>query len=401
MYEILCDLDNLYEAYLNIRAASAWKEETQRYELKLVPNLINLKNRLSTFSYVPNTPRGFFINERGKSRYIESSSIDDKIVQNILHTKIIFPAIRDKLIYDNAASIENRGVLFFRQRLEYHLTDFACKHGNNGYVLLMDFSKYFDNIQHDVFLSMMEPLIVDKRVFSLLCTVVYSNRIDVSYMSDEEYRNCMNTLFDNYAYRIAVKNGIMQCTGTKYMYKCMSLGNQISQDAGIFVPHRIDNYIKIVRAQKYYGRYMDDSYIISDSKECLLDLLYNISQIALSLGIFLSPNKTHIINLNHEFSILKTRYRLFENNSIAIMPNNDTFKRETAKLKNQLRELEEGNPNINYEIISNEYKAWKNSILKNTDGVMVDPLKRMDCRFGSYFNKYKPSKSKKNKNTKL
>ena len=393
MYKLLCDIDNLYNEFLKVRATSAWKEETQRYELYLVPNLTKLRNALVNHTYVPSPPRGFFIYERGKPRYIESRTVDDRIVQSAVHNLIIMPAIRDKLIYDNAASLEDRGTTFFRHRLEYHLSDFSCHYGNDGYILLMDFKKFFDNIWFSVYMDMLRPLITDENAYKFIEMLVYSNRIDVSYMSDEEYANCMFVPFNNLEYRLAIANGVIQCTGEKFMYKGMGLGSQISQDAGVFVPHRIDNYIKIVQGIPWYGRYMDDLYILHPSKDYLQNLLQEITCMAQSIGIFINEKKTQIVSLKHEFSILKTRYQLFPDAKIAIMPNNDTFIRETRKLKNQAKMVNIKDTKLTYDIIDDEYRAWRGNILAGTDNNYVDPLKRMDVRYSALF----PENSEENK----
>ena len=47
------------------------------------------------------------------------------------------------------------------------------------------------------------------------------------------------------------------------MSKSIDIGDQLSQVIGICYPHSIDNYIKYVRGQKFYGRYMDDWYIMN------------------------------------------------------------------------------------------------------------------------------------------
>ena len=385
MFELLYDIDNLYNAFLQVKEASVWKEETQLYEMYLVPNLNRLSNAIKNQTYVPTQPRIFFMNERGKPRCIESRTVDDRIVQCVVHTQIIMPAIKNKLIYDNAASIENRGTDFFRRRLEYHLSDFAAHHGTNGYILLIDFKKFFDNIWHSVFIEMLRPLIPDKLVMSFIEMLVYSNRIDVSYMSDEEYANCMYVPFNNLEYRMAVAQGLIKCTGEKFMYKGMGLGSQISQDAGIFVPHRIDNYIKIVCGIKPYARYMDDSYIIHESKEFLWDLLGRIKEMTMSLGIFINEKKTQVVNLKHEFTILQTRYKLYPNGSIAVMPNNDTFIRESHKLLKQAELLNIPSSKMTYDMIDNSYRSWKGAVLHNTDGRYVEPLIRTDKLYDKLF----------------
>ena len=232
---------------------------------------------------------------------------------------------------------------------------------------------------------MLRPIIHDERALSFIEMIVYSNKIDVSYMTDEEYANCMCIPFNNIEYRLAVDAGIIKCTGEKFMYKGMGLGSQISQDAGIFVPHKIDNYIKIVCGIKGYGRYMDDSYVIHESKEYLQKLLKDIIILAKQYGIFINEKKTQIVNLKHEFTILQTKYKLFPNKSIVIMPNNNTFVRESRKLNKQAKSINDPNINLTYEDIANQYDSWKGNILFNTDGRYVEPLTRMDERYNKLF----------------
>jgi hypothetical protein len=385
LYEDITNIDNLYEAFRQVQSVSAWKEETQRYDMNLVPNLIALKKSLDNQTYKPSGARGFIIHERGKPRYIESRTINDRIVQRVVHDYEIMPVIRPLLIYDNASSLDHRGTTFFRNRLEYHLSDFAAHHGTNGYILIIDFKKFFDNIWHSIFLEMLNPLIIDKTSMKLIELLVLENAIDVSFMTDEEYTNCMNTPFNSIEYRQKVASGQIKCTGEKFMYKSMGIGSQISQDAGVFVPHRIDNFIKIVCGIRGYARYMDDSYVIHPDKAYLQWLVGQLKILCTQYGIFLNEKKTQIVSLKHEFTILQTRYKLHDNASITIIPSNGTFIRESRKLKKQSALLADPNSNITYENISEGYKSWKGGVITNCDGRIVEPLGRMDDRYNKLF----------------
>ena len=75
------------------------------------------------------------------------------------------------------------------------------------------------------------------------------------------------------------------------MNKSVNIGDQLSQIIGIYYPYRIDNYVKYVRSQKFYGRYMDDWYIMNPKKKELQDLLDNIRVIADELGIHINEKK--------------------------------------------------------------------------------------------------------------
>ena len=94
------------------------------------------------------------------------------------------------------------------------------------------------------------------------------------------------------------------------MSKHLNIGDQVAQVAGISYPIPIDNYVKIVRQMKYYGRYTDDSYIIHESREVLGDVLKGILEIAGSIGITVSRKKTRICKLSDKWRFLQIQYSL-------------------------------------------------------------------------------------------
>ena len=359
-------LDNLNDGFLKVCESSRWKEETQRYNNNRVPRLIDLRESIITGKYRPSPTRGFITIERGKPRYISNDVINDKIVNGVIHSHVLLPAIRPKLIYDNSASLEGRGPDHFRNRLVLHLREFAYNHGNDGYILLIDFKKFFDNIQHEKLIRMWADLIKEPELINFITMLINSNIIDVSYMTDEEYAMCMLTPFNSLDYHLQVDSGLIECTGQKFMRKSMNIGSIISQDAGIYYPHRIDNYIKIVQSIRGYGRYMDDSYIIHQDKEYLWWLLEQIVKICTEYGIFINEKKTQIVNLKHEFSILKTRYKLYPNGSVKVMPNNDSFKREKHTLDKFLDLYEDNVIDLDY--VKRSYTSWRGAAIKRNGG---------------------------------
>ena len=64
-------------------------------------------------------------------------------------------------------------------------------------------------------------------------------------------------------------------TGQKFLDKGVDIGSQTSQNIGLIYPYRFDNYAKIVAGIDGYGRYTDDFYAISDSREELLTEEHN------------------------------------------------------------------------------------------------------------------------------
>ena len=71
------------------------------------------------------------------------------MVKHSLNDNYLLPHIRPYLIYDNGASLKNKGMSFTRNRLIAHLEKFYKETGSNeGYIMTMDFSGYYDNLDH-------------------------------------------------------------------------------------------------------------------------------------------------------------------------------------------------------------------------------------------------------------
>lgn len=360
MIEKLYYLENLYNAFLTVRKASGWKETTQRYEEDLLFHLVDLRDRLINHTYVPSIPKTFLYHERGKLRMIESYTIDDRVVQSCFVNDIIVPLARKKVIYDNSASLKQRGTDHFRRRLEYHLNDFIKQYGDDGYLLKMDFTKYFDNIRHKELIDVFRYLGLDEECIEFTNLLLELHRIDVSYMNDEEYANCMDAPFNSIEYaNIPVKLK----TGKKFMEKSVGIGSQLAQVAGIIYPYRLDNYVKIVEGIKGYGRYMDDVGVIVHKKEDMKRIMANMLSICKDLGIFVNMHKTQIIPLRHRFTFLKTQYYIENGKKLVKIPDKGTFKREKRKLK-KLKQRHTQHE-ITDQQVEQTYFSWRGTIQTN------------------------------------
>ena len=297
----------LYEAYLRAKKGSDWKPQVQRFEMNYLLELSRMQKELreKTYEFLPTT--SFTLHERGKKRRITGEQIQDRIVKHALCDEVLNPLIEPHLIYDNGASLRGKGLSFTRKRLLTHLRKYYAKHGNKGYILLIDFSKYYDNIRHDVLMELFRRYVKDEHALWLLEKSISRSRVDVSYMTDEEYKHCLDTLFDSLDYQ---KIDTKLLTGKRYMAKHLNIGDQVAQTAGIAYRMSIDNYAKIVKDVKFYAGYMDDSYAIHESKEFLQDLLKDIVDIAKNIGVTVNLRKTRICRLSEHWRFLQVQYSL-------------------------------------------------------------------------------------------
>ena len=331
----------LYESFLRAKQGSDWKPQVQRFEMNYLFELAELQKELESDSYTFQPSTEFTLHERGKVRRITGEQIKDRVSKHALCDEILTPSVRKYLIYDNSASIKGKGIDFARKRLLVHLRKYYHQHGSNdGYILLIDFSKYYDNIQHEKLMEQFEKYIHDEKALSFLRAAIDRSKVDVSYMTDEEYAGCMDRVFNSLEYQNVDKS---QLTGEKFMYKHLNIGDQVAQVAGIIYPIPIDNYVKIVKGVKFYGRYMDDSYAIHESKEFLEELLQGIIAVAKELGITVNIRKTRICKLSSLWRFLQVQYSLTDTGRVIqkINPKRLTnMRRKMKKLVHILTEKE-------------------------------------------------------------
>ena len=335
------DGNALFEAYKRAKKGSDWKPQVQRFEMTYLLELSRIQRELKemTYEFLPSTQ--FVLNERGKTRVIRGEQIQDRIVKHTLCDEVLNPAVKNFLIYDNGASLVGKGIAFTRKRLLTHLRRYyAQHHSNDGYILLIDFSKYYDNIRHDILMELMKKYVTDEHSLWLLQKTVDRSKVDVSYMSDDEYENCLDILFNSLLYQ-EIDQRLL--TGEKFRGKHLNIGDQVAQTAGIAYPIPIDNFVKIVKGVKFYGRYMDDSYAIHESKEFLEELLKGIVEIAGSLGITVNLKKTRICKLSDHWRFLQIQYSLTDTGRVIqkINPKRLTaMRRKMKKLAPKLTEKE-------------------------------------------------------------
>lgn len=377
---MLCNANLYLDAFNKCKKGSIWKESVQRYEMNLLKNIDHQITAIQNGIYKQKPFNEFTLNERGKTREIKAIHIEDRVVLRNLCDNILAPGIKKYLIYDNGASIKGKGIHFTRQRFKTHLHKYYRKHGSNeGYILLMDFTKFFDNIQHDKLVSEYKQRIHDEDLIEFLRKIIDAFKIDVSYMSKDEYKYCLDSVYNALEYAKIDKSLL---TGEKYMDKSVGIGSQISQISGLLYPSRIDNYCKIVKGLKYYGRYMDDTYVIHESKEYLKQLLREITEICNEYGIFINNKKTQIVKLTKTFTFLKTRYNFTDTGKVIKRINKDSVTRERKKLKKFRRMLDEGS--ITYKEIQEQYNSWRGN-LKYYSAYNV--TKNMDKLFNKLFIK--------------
>lgn len=313
----LYDMNVLYGSWLKCKKGVGWKCSVQKYESRVLERINDLRHAVEMGTYKQTPFYEFDIMERGKPRHIKSLYIIDRVLQRVLCDEILMPSLLPHLQYDNGASVKGKGVSFARHRVKQHLVWHYAKYGTKGYILQIDFSKYFDSMLHSEVI-----------------------RILTQYLEDEDVKNLITDLINSFGGN-----------------RGMGIGAQISQVAGIAYPMEIDNFCKVVKGCHCYGRYMDDIYIIHESKEYLREVLRGIKEISDRLGLRLNEKKTHIALLRKGFVFLQMKHLLSETGHITVVPVSKSFVRQRRKMKKLVG-------NLSREDFIDQYKCWRGNIKK-------------------------------------
>ncbi len=344
-YHPIADADNLYDGFRAARKGSHWKAQVQRFRWNLMRDIRALQKELTALkegrpgAYELSPYSRFLVIERGKTRAITALCMRDRVVKHALNDLYLVPHIRPHLIYDNGASLKGKGVAFTRSRLVAHLERFYRETGgNDGYIMCMDFSGFYDNIDHGVAMQMIRKYEPDPFARLLTQQAYDSYRVDVSELNDEEYERARREKFSMVEYR---KTG-HPMTGKRFLNKSLSVGDQTSQITAIAFPTPIDKLVKTVCSARYYARYMDDLYVIARTREELETIRRRIEALAKRMKLFVHPRKTKICRLSRTFTFMQHKYYLTGTGHVVVRISPKTVTRMRKRLKKLAGRVEKG-----------------------------------------------------------
>ena len=206
------------------------------FNLKQEEYIMWLYEQLKNKTYKHGGYTEFYVTEP-KLRKIEKSRYLDRIVHRWVVDNFLEPCYVPKFINTSYACLKNRGM--HKAAIYVKNTMRHCKvKWNEYYILKMDVSKYFDNINKKILLKILEKNIKDQELMWLIKEILYANKRE----------------------------------------KGLEIGNYTSQMFANIYLNEVDQYIKHKLKVRYYCRYLDDSIVIVKTKKEAKEILEKIKK---------------------------------------------------------------------------------------------------------------------------
>lgn len=261
-FEKVVDFHNMYRAFRRAKSGKGFKKSAARFDAAALDGIHALIRQIRTKEYRVSPYSEFKVYEP-KERIIQTTSFKDKVVQHCLCDNVIMPRLEKVFIYDNCAGRKGKGTLFGLDRLSEQMQQFYKRYGFNGYILKCDVRKFFYSISHEQLKDIVE--------------YHFGYDLDILWLC--------NLYIDS-------------TPG-----KGIPLGNQINQGFALLYLDGMDKLIKHELGIEFYGRYMDDFWLIHPSKDYLRHCLEVITEYLKTLDLELN-GKTQIFPFKNGASYL-------------------------------------------------------------------------------------------------
>lgn len=356
LYNKICDIDVIMELYDKvIKVNTRNRHKIQRFENYYCCNIKHIKEVLISKNYTPGKYNIFLVKEP-KLRIIMSQDIVDKVINHLVAKYFLVDVFDKSLLDRNFATRVGKGshyaLRIFKNDYNYFMNKYV-----KFYILKLDISKYFYNLDHDIIKELVRKKIKDKDALILIDKIIDS--------TDEKYVNdTIKVLKDNMKNKIINSNcsekdkKLEEIEKLPYYEKGKGLciGNMVSQIVATFYLDELDKFIEDDLKCKYHGRYMYDFYIMHYDKEYLKYCLKEVEKIINKYKLELN-RKTKIYCSNESIEFLGFMFSSY-NGNINMRLTNKTKKKFKYNVKEKYENYTQGITDFDgYRAVRDSYRG--------------------------------------------
>ena len=173
-FDRVLSYESLMEAHKKSRKGKGYRIDVINFNLKQEEYIMHLYDELKNMTYKHGGYKTFYVTEP-KLRKIEKSRYIDRIVHRWLVDNFLEPAFVPTFINTSFACLKDKGMHRAAFYVQKCMRSALAKWGNY-YILKMDVSKYFDSIDKNILLSILEGKIKDEKIIWLIKEILFSQK---------------------------------------------------------------------------------------------------------------------------------------------------------------------------------------------------------------------------------
>lgn len=313
---------DLFVAFLCAQKHKSNKPYVVKFRENLDENLDSLCDDLWTRAYKPE-PSTCFIVERPKKREVFAAQFRDRVVHH-LYYNYLHELYERTFIEDSYSCIPGRGTHYGISRLAKHIRQESHNYQEKCYVMNLDIRGYFMHINRQILLR--QALISINKMASHKVygkgRQTWADVLDIDFLTwlTEEIVLLDPKINCHIVGKRADWIGLDRSKSLFYTEDgCgLPIGNLTSQLLSNVYLNLFDQFMKRVLHCKHYGRYVDDSFVVSRDRQWLLSLVPYIREfLKQTLGLDLHMGKLQIVNANYGAEFLGAYvkpYRIYVSN---------------------------------------------------------------------------------------
>lgn len=271
------------EAYLQCRKHKRKTYNALAFEENWMQNCVTLHKELSDDTYKIGKSIAFAVT-RPKLREVFAADFRDRIVHHLIIGRLE-PLFEEYFINDCYNCRKGKGTLYGFNQLHKYIKECSEDYTKDCWILKGDMKGFFMSIHKPTLWKMLEAFINERYKGKGKKQLLWLTKI-VALHSPE--RDCTIKGDRKLLESLPADKSLFTC-GEDYG---LPIGNLTSQMFANFYLSGFDHWMK--DKFKYYGRYVDDFYIICRDKKALLDILPKARKYLSELNVTLHPRKLYL-----------------------------------------------------------------------------------------------------------
>ncbi len=170
LFSEVVSYENIKLAFEKARKGKTLKPYVIGFEEDLEENLLTLRSELIFHIYKPK-PLETFILRDPKTRKISKSDFRDRVVHHAI-VNVIENIFDKTFIYDSYANRMGKGTLKAVERFDCFKRKVSRNNTRKCFILKADIKQYFENIDHNILISMIKKRINDPRLLWLIKVIL-------------------------------------------------------------------------------------------------------------------------------------------------------------------------------------------------------------------------------------